>query len=58
MSGRPRRQGPPPPEGTCGPVGVKGQGPEPRGGVEPGADCGTVSLKTIRPAGSEQQKDR
>lgn len=58
MSGRPRRQGPPPPEGTCGPVGVKGRGPEQRGGVEPGADCGTVSLNTIRPAGSEQQKDR
>lgn len=55
MTGRPRPQGPPPPEGSCGPVEVKGQGPEPRGGAEPGADRGAiVNLNIIRPAGSEE----
>lgn len=54
MTGRPRQQGPPP-EGIRGPVGVKGQGPEPKGGAERGANRGTnVTLSIIRPAGSEQ----
>lgn len=55
MIEHPRQQGPPPEEGSCGPVGVKGQGPEPRGGVEQGADHGAiVSLNIIRPSGAEQ----
>lgn len=54
MTRHPRQQGPPP-EGSCGPVGVKGQGPEPRGGVEQGAGRGAiVNLNIIRPTGSEQ----
>lgn len=54
MTGHPRQQGPPP-EGICGPVGVRGQGPEQRGGVERGADRGAIAtLSIIRPAGSEQ----
>lgn len=58
MTVHPRQQGPPP-EGSCGPVGGKGRGPELRGGVEREADCGAiVSLNIIRPTESEQQKDR
>lgn len=42
-------------EQSLGPVGVKGQGPKWRGGVEPGADCGaTDGLSITRPPASEQ----
>lgn len=59
MTGRLRRQEPRPEEGSSGPVGVKDQGPEPRGGVEREADSGaTVSLNIIRPTGSEQDSKR
>lgn len=59
MTGHPRQQEPPPEEGSPGPVGVKGQGPELRGRVEQEADRGaTVSLSIIRPAGSKQDSER
>lgn len=45
---RQRQQGPPP-GGICGPVWVKGQEPEPKGGADRGA---SVPLSNIKPAGS------
>lgn len=59
MTGPPRRQGPPLPKGSCGPLGVKGWGPELREGLEQEADCGAiVSLNIIRQMELKQQKDR
>lgn len=49
MIGHPRQRGPPP-EGSRGPAGVKGQGAEPRGGAQPAADRGAiVNRNIIRP---------
>lgn len=44
-----QRQQVPPPGGICGPVRVKGQEPEPKGGADRGA---SVPLINIKPAGS------
>ncbi|TNN61000.1 Leucine zipper protein 1 [Liparis tanakae] len=50
-TGGPGRRGPPP-EGTCGPLGVKGRGPEPKGGAERGSGRGTIGTRSpIRAAG-------
>lgn len=55
MTGCPRRQEPPPEEGSSGPVDGRGPGAEPRGGAGQGAGRGaSVSLNIIRPAEAEQ----
>lgn len=41
-------------ERSCGPAGGKGQGPEPRGGVEQETDHGATVSLIIRTAGSEE----
>jgi len=62
MTGRPGQRGPPP-EGTRGPVGDKGQGPEPKGGAERGSGRGIIVTRSpIRAAGVSggplRQEDR